>query len=57
MFSAIHFLNSSNPMLSKVYGLPKIYKPGPLRIIISFIGNPLHNLATYLDKILVSRNI
>jgi len=47
------YLNSSNPILPRAYGLPKIHKTGfPLRIIISSSGSPLHNLATYLQKIL-----
>jgi len=44
--SQIHnFLNSSNPILLRAYGLPKIHKSGlPLRIIVSSSGSPLHNL-------------
>ena len=46
-------LNSSNPTLPRAYGLPKIHKPGtPLRIIISSIGSPLHNLAAFLHEII-----
>jgi len=46
-------INSSNPILPRAYGLPKIHKKGhPLRIIVSSSGSPLHNLATYLQKIL-----
>lgn len=46
-------LNFSNAILPRAYGLPKIHKPGlPLRIIVSSTGSPLHNLATFLQKIL-----
>jgi len=47
------FLNSCNAILPRAYGLPKIHKPGfPLRIIVSSTGSPLHNLASFLHKIL-----
>jgi len=47
------YLNSSNAILPRAYGLPKIHKHGyPLRIIVSSTGSPLHNLASYLHKIL-----
>jgi len=46
-------LNSSNAILPRAYGLPKIHKPGyPLRIIVSSTGSPLHNLTSFLHKIL-----
>jgi len=46
-------LNSSNAILPRAYGLPKIHKTDyPLRTIVSSIGSPLHNLATFLLKIL-----
>jgi len=46
-------LNASNAILPRAYGLPKIHKNGhPLRIIVSSIGSPLHNFATFLKKIL-----
>ncbi|XP_018362906.1 PREDICTED: uncharacterized protein LOC108761070 [Trachymyrmex cornetzi] len=46
-------LNSSIATLPRVYGLPKIHKPGhPLRVIVSSIGSPLHNLASYLHSII-----
>jgi len=49
----LFFLNSSNAVLPRAYGLPKIHKPGfPLRIIISSIDSPLHNLAEFLQNIL-----
>jgi len=45
-------LISLNLILPLAYGCLKIYKIGNLlRIIISLIGNPLHNLASYLHKI------
>jgi len=48
-----NYINASNPILPRAYGLPKIHKKGhPLRIIVSSSGSPLHNLATYLQKIL-----
>lgn len=46
-------LYTSVPCLPRAYGLPKIHKPGnPLRIIISSINSPLHNLASFLQKII-----
>jgi len=49
----LSYLNSSNAVLPRAYGLPKIHKPGfPLRIIISSIDSPLHNLAKFLQNIL-----
>jgi len=48
-----NFLNSSNRILPRAYGLPKIHKRGLLlRIIASSSGSPLHNPAVYLQKIL-----
>ena len=39
--------------LPRVYGLPKIHKPGcPLKIIVPSIGSPLYSLAIYLHNIL-----
>jgi hypothetical protein len=36
-----------------LYGLPKVHKEGyPLRVIVSGIGSPCHNLAQYLLKII-----
>jgi len=46
-------LNTSNAILPRAYGLPKIHKAGyPLRVIVSSSGSPLHNLALFLHKIL-----
>jgi len=52
--SYTHFqLNVSNAILPRAYGLPKIHKTGhSLRIIVSSIGSPVHNFATYLKTIL-----
>jgi len=48
------FLNTSNAILSRAYGLPKIHKAGySSRIIVSSIGSPLHNLTLFLHKILI----
>jgi len=46
-------LNFCNVILPRAYGLPKIHKQGnPMRIIVSSTGSPLHNLASFLHKIL-----
>jgi len=51
------YLNASNAILPRAYGLPKIHKPNvPLRIIVSSSGSPLHNLAEFLQKI-ISRSL
>jgi len=51
------YLNATNAILPRAYGLPKIHKPGaPLRIIISSSGSPLHNLAEFLQNI-ISRSL
>jgi len=42
-------LNSTNAILPRAYGLPKIHKTDyPLQIIVSSIGSSLHYLATFL---------
>jgi len=52
--SAYTFLNTSNAILPRAYGLPKIHKAGyPLRTIVSSMGSPLHNLALFLHRILI----
>ena len=39
----------NNPIIPKVYGLPKIHKPGKkMRPIVSNIGAPTHNPAKWL---------
>ena len=46
-------LRCTNGNLPRGYGLPKIHKAGyPLRIIISTVGSPVYNIATYLSEIL-----
>ena len=54
LYQRLHkMLYCSDGLLPRVYGLPKIHKPGcPLRIIVSSIGNPLYSLATYLHNML-----
>jgi len=52
-YISIQTHNYINLILPRAYGLPKIHKKGfPLRIIVSSSGSPLHNLATYLQRIL-----
>jgi len=48
-----NYINSSNPILPRAYSLPKIHKKGhPLRIIVSSSESPMHDLATYLQRII-----
>ncbi|XP_071633849.1 uncharacterized protein [Temnothorax longispinosus] len=50
---AYNFLNCTNGNLPRCYGLPKIHKEGyPLRIIVSAVGSPLYNIASYPHNIL-----
>ncbi|XP_064469769.1 uncharacterized protein LOC135384497 [Ornithodoros turicata] len=45
-------LFSSDGATPRIYGLPKIHKPGcPLRPIVSFIGSPTYNLSKYLVEL------
>lgn len=46
------FLSSSKFSLPRAYGVPKIHKENPLRLIVSTINSPLHKLAQYLHQIL-----
>ena len=47
-------LRSSDSVLPKIYGLPKIHKPNvPLRPIVSVIGTATYLLAKFLKQILV----
>ena len=47
------FLNSTDGVLPRAYGLPKVHKLNcPLRIIVSSTGTPLHSLAKYLHEVL-----
>ena len=46
-------LHSSDSLLPKAYGLPKIHKENvPFRIIVSSVNTALYNLAAYLHNIL-----
>ncbi|XP_071571138.1 uncharacterized protein [Temnothorax nylanderi] len=46
-------LLTTDGVLPRAYGLPKIHKPGcPLRIIVSSINSPLYVLASYLHNII-----
>jgi len=46
-------LNASNPVAPLAYCLPKIYKVGySLRVIVSSVGSPFYNLASFLNDIL-----
>jgi len=48
-------LHTTDGLLPRAYGLPKIHKQGhPLRIIVSSIGNPLYSLSNYLHNIIKS---
>lgn len=43
----VYKLRSSDGMLPKAYGVPKIHKQNnPLRIIISYVNTPLYKFAT-----------
>jgi len=49
--------DSSDSLLPKAYGLPKLHKVNvPLRIIVSSINTTLYSLAKFLNKI-ISDNI
>ena len=46
-------LRYSVPQPPKLYGLPKLHKPGfPIRPIVSFQGSPTYQLSKYLTTIL-----
>ena len=46
-------LRCSVPQPPKLYGLPKLHKPGiPMRPIVSFCGSPTYQLSEYLTAIL-----
>ena len=48
-----HLLHSSDACTPRIYGLPKVHKPGaPLRPIVPFINSPLYNLSKFFTKIL-----
>ena len=45
-------LRCSVPQPPKLYGLPKLHKPGfPMRPIVSFCGSPTYQLSKYLTTI------
>ena len=49
-------LKSSNAVPSRFYGLPKIHKEGnPVRPIVSYVGSPTYNLASFFSTI-ISKN-
>ncbi|XP_018403508.1 PREDICTED: uncharacterized protein LOC108780336, partial [Cyphomyrmex costatus] len=51
--STYNRLNCSISVLPRCYGLTKIHKiDNPLRIIVSSLGSPLHNLSIFLHKII-----
>ena len=46
-------LRCSVPQPPKLYGLPKLHKPGiPMRPLVSFCGSPTYQLSKYLTNIL-----
>ena len=46
-------LRSSSEQTPRIYGLPKIHKPGvPLRPIVSFVTAPTYQLSRHLSLIL-----
>ena len=50
-------LKTSIAVPSRFYGLPKIHKVGhPLRPIVSFVGSPTYNLASYFSNA-ISKNV
>lgn len=47
------WLNTTDGVLPRAYGLPKIHKPNnPLRIIVSSVNSPLYNIACFIHEIL-----
>ena len=47
-------LRCSVPQPPKLYGLPKLHKPGfPMRPIVSFCGSPTYQLSKYLTRIII----
>ena len=47
------FLHSTDSVLPRMYGLPKIHKPNlPLRAIVSFVGSATYELSKFLRNIL-----
>ena len=51
------YMLSTDGILPRAYGLPKVHKDGcPLRIIVSCINSPLYNIANFLQNI-ITKNI
>jgi len=47
------YLRSSNSLLPKAYGLPKIHKiNNPFRVIVSSVNTALYSFAKFLQKII-----
>ena len=47
-FSMYKFLRSTDSVLPRMYGLPKIHKPNlPLRPIVSFVGSATYELSKF----------
>ncbi len=50
-----NFLCCNNGFAPKIYGLPKLHKPGILlRPIVSTINSPLYNISKYLTSSLMN---
>ena len=50
-FSMYKCLRSTDSVLARMYGLPKIYKPNlPLRTIVSFVGSATYELSKLLKN-------
>ncbi len=46
-------IKPKNTVCPRIYGLPKVHKPGvPLRMIVDFTSSPTFNLARYLSRII-----
>jgi hypothetical protein len=49
----LYHLRTSDALLPKAYGLPKMHKEGyPLRVIVSSVNSPLYSIAKYIHKVL-----
>jgi len=54
--STYRSLICSDGCLPRAYGLPKIHKPGhQFRLIVSSIDSPFYSLASFLQKMIVSK--
>ena len=48
---AIKSILEPNPIPPRLYGMPKLHKPGvPMRPVVSFIGAPSYKLAKFVDR-------